>query len=467
MLQAELREAVQPGNIDVNIMTKLDRDIYRGKEKLDPELSDAQSALRGYAQSTLDSAIIFSAGINQRLYSYMAQFKDFFPTAGGHIKKQVILKVSDYRSAIIQGKFMAKRGLWVSEYRVESGLNCGGHAFASDGYLLGPILDEFKQNMETLIQKIYPIYAETLEKIKGTTLPDAPETRLTVQGGIGTAYEDRFLREHYHVSGTGWGTPFLLVPEATNVDPAHMDKLAKATGRDVYLSDSSPLGIPFWNLRNSESEDERRRRIESGKPGSPCPKGHLVNNTEFTDIPICRASRAYQKRKLEALSTEELTPAARSKAEYMVLAKSCICHDLAGVATITHNIDPVATSAVCCGPNIVNFSKRASLEEMVAHIYGRRSLLMTPERPHMFIRELNLYIDYLKKEIEQYTLNLSDRKPAYFVTFKENLLDGIEYYRNLGEHYIEERKDKFLNDLSALQAELQQITRTLPAAQLS
>ena len=68
--------------------------------------------------------------MNPRLYGYIANFKDFFPDVNGKIKKKIVLKVSDYRSAIIQGKFLAKKGLWVSEYRIESGLNCGGHALS-------------------------------------------------------------------------------------------------------------------------------------------------------------------------------------------------------------------------------------------------------------------------------------------------------------------------------------------------
>src|SRR5690606_20297321 len=73
-LQDDLRPQAIPGAIDVNIMTKLDRDLYRGSEKLPPECSDAMAALRGYAKSTLRSSIVLSAGLNQRLYSYMAQF---------------------------------------------------------------------------------------------------------------------------------------------------------------------------------------------------------------------------------------------------------------------------------------------------------------------------------------------------------------------------------------------------------
>ena len=96
----------------------------------------------------------------------MASFDSFFPDSNGTLKKKIILKVSDYRSALIQGKFLAKKGLWVSEFRIESGLNCGGHAFATDGYLLGPILDEFKENKNLLISTLYEIYSTGPKKHK-------------------------------------------------------------------------------------------------------------------------------------------------------------------------------------------------------------------------------------------------------------------------------------------------------------
>ena len=38
--------------------------------------------------------------------------------------------------------FLAKKGLEVHEFRIESGLNCGGHAFASNGQLLPILLKE-------------------------------------------------------------------------------------------------------------------------------------------------------------------------------------------------------------------------------------------------------------------------------------------------------------------------------------
>ncbi len=128
-----LNQYLNPGAIDVNIMTKVDRENYDKNEKLPVAFNDAHAALRGFAASDLNSSVVLSAGMNPRLFSYFEEFPAFYPDQNGHLKKKIILKVSDFRSAMIQGNMLAKKGLWVSEYRIESGLNCGGHAFATDG----------------------------------------------------------------------------------------------------------------------------------------------------------------------------------------------------------------------------------------------------------------------------------------------------------------------------------------------
>ncbi len=456
-MQEDLRQRAVPGSIDVNIMTKLDRDVYWDGKKLPAEFTDAMAALRGFANSTLNSSVVFSAGINQRLYAYAATFDDFFPDDNGELKKKIILKVSDYRSASIQGRFLAKKGLWVSEYRIESGLNCGGHAFATDGYLLGPVLEEFKEKRQELTDTLHAAYAKALAD-RGWSVNNEPhEMGITVQGGIATALENEFLLRYYMIDRTGWGTPFLLVPEVTNVDNAHLEKLLAATDGDVYLSDSSPLGIPFWNLRTSASEETRRQHIREGKPGSICLKGAARLNTEFTEIPICPSSRVYVKRKLQHLPEEGLSAEQLAAAKESVLRKSCICHDLGGSTTLKYDIDPAATPSICCGPSILDFSKISTLEEMVAHIYGRLSLMTNKERPHMFIKELMLYIDHLREETKNFSLKLSFRTPAYFSKFKKNLLAGIEYYHRLAGQFIEEQRKQFLADLKVLQDEIERL----------
>jgi hypothetical protein len=459
--QDRLRLRAVPGSIDVNIMAKGDRDVYRDGEKLPARFSDASAALRGFAQSVLASSIVFSAGMNPRLYGYAAEFPDFFPDDRGRLKKKIVLKVSDFHSAAVQGRFLAKRGLWVSEYRVESGLNCGGHTFATKGLLLGPILAEFQRKRAELVEQLHAVYAKALS-VRGRAVGATPlPVRITAQGGIGTADEDLLLREHYGVDGTGWGTPFLLVPEVTNLDDEHLQRLCSASNGDVYLSDSSPFGLPFWNLRTSASEEARRGRIAESQPGSRCFKGFCrLFNTEFTKTPICTASREYQKLKLEQLKGMDLPEEQHAALREGVLAKSCICHDLAGTATRSNGIDPTATPAVCCGPNIVNFSRIATLKEMVGHIYGRISLLNGFDRPHMFVRELAIYVDYLRNELAKQKVGLVSNPATYFREFVENLLGGVDYYRRLANRLAGAGQDRFLAQLDVLQREVQSL---LPA----
>ena len=246
-----LKENLSMGSIDVNIMTKVDRTNYFKKEELPSEYNDAHAAVRGYANSNLSSSVIFSAGMNPRLYGYIAKFDDFFPDKNGNIKKKIVLKVSDFRSAMIQGKFLAKKGLWVSEYRIESGLNCGGHAFATDGYLMGPILAEFRDKKQELIDETYAVCKMVLEANNKIVPSQTLAIKVTAQGGVGTAEEHDFLIDHYKLDSVGWGTPFLLVPEATTVDQTTRNQLQKAKEKDLYLSNVSPLGVPFNNLHNS------------------------------------------------------------------------------------------------------------------------------------------------------------------------------------------------------------------------
>ncbi|MFD2512507.1 hypothetical protein ACFSRY_01400 [Pontibacter locisalis] len=435
LLQNELRASLVAGSIDVNIMTKLDKTNYdENGDALPQEYTDAMAALRGFANSTVNAAVVFSAGMNMRLFGYMDQFNCFFPDAADKFDKKIIIKVSDYRSAMVQGKILAKKGLWVSEFRIESGLNCGGHAFATDGYLLGPILEEFKQNREALRKELYSIFSSALAS-KGIPVPlDIPAQKLTVQGGIGTPQEHEFLMHQYGVDSVGWGTPFLLVPEATTVDEETLQQLVEAKEEDLYLSPISPLGVPFNALRNTSSEQLKNLRAERGKPGSPCIKKHLVSNTEFTDEPICTASRKYQRRKLEDLKKQDLNPVAYLLEEARILTKECLCDGLANSATqLFTSSKKAATKAVtiCPGPNLAYFSGIFKLQEMVDHVYGRFNALNNTYRPHVFVNELRMYVDYWKSKKEEQLQTLTDKQYKYLQSFWDNLQHGIQYYKQL------------------------------------
>ena len=454
-LQDELREKIRAGYIDVNIMTKLDRTNFGPKgEPLAGEFTDAMASLRGFANSTLNSSIVFSAGFNGRLYGYVEQFPDFHADENGFIKKKIVIKVNDYRSAFTQGKFFAKKALWVSEYRMESGLNCGGHAFGHGGSLMGPSLEEFRQKKEELIGNLFDIYNKALAHKGKKTFNEPHPVRITAQGGVGTAREHDFLLNYYNVDAVGWGTPFLLVPEATTTDPETLENLSKATTKDLYLSDVSPLGVPFNNLRNSASERARKEKIATGNPGSPCTKGHLVMNTEFTELPICTASRVYQKKKIEQLRAMNLEENAYREAYEAITAKACLCNDLGGTAMLSHELqdehDIPARPAICPGPNLAYFTGPYTLEEMVDHIYGRRNLLEGVHRPNMFVSELRMNIDFLEWEIKQSASAMNDQKIRYFREFKDTLQDGVSYYEDLipkMSQESEEYRQKMRDDL--------------------
>ncbi|QNN44252.1 hypothetical protein [Pedobacter roseus] len=428
-----LKNAMRMGAIDVNIMAKVDKMNFIDKEYSGDFNTDALSALRGFAESKLNASVILSAGMNPKLYSYIENFEDFFPDASENLKKKITLKVSDFRSALIQAKFLAKKGLWVSEFRIESGLNCGGHAFATEGYLLGPILEEFKLKRKDMCMELFTMYQSALAQ-KGIQTQKQPKQRISVQGGIGTAAEHEFLLRYYNLDATGWGSPFLLVPEVTNVDAGTLAQLAGSTETDFYLSGASPLGIRFNNFKNSTIDLQRTERIEKGRPGSPCTKKYLCNNTEFTEQAICTASREYQHIKIKSLKTAGLPTDEYQKQFKLVTEKICLCEGLCASTYLKYNITKPKEStavAICPGPNLAYFSDVYSFDEMVGHIYGKNNLLAQVERPHLFIKELNLYIDYLQEDIKQQLQNFSDKKIKQLNGFKSQLTEGINYYKKL------------------------------------
>ncbi|MFT7516255.1 MAG: hypothetical protein ACI84O_000028 [Myxococcota bacterium] len=456
-MQDTIRQSIKPGPIDVNIMTKLDRDFDRRGNAYPKNSSDALSGLRGFMNSDVDGAVILSAGMNRRLFSYIAKFDAAFPDSAGYTRKRIILKVSDYRSALVQGKMFAKLGLHVSEYRVESGLNCGGHAFGGKGQLMGPVLGEFRENKQLLFDTLQAIRLKALATAERVDCGQPPVARITAQGGIGDSAEDALLRDHYQVDGTGWGSSFLFVPEVTNVDSESLKRMVAARSKDISLSPSSPLGVPFWSMVTSESEVTRLNKIAQGVPGSKCPKGFLAADTEFTKAPSCTASRAYQKRKLAQISEGALTAEEQAEAQAAVLAKACICHDLAGVATIKMGIDTTATASICCGPNAAYFEGTTTLKDMANHIYGRLGLPLNSERPHMFINELRLSIDFLREDITRCSEDFSERMMQSINDCRENLERGVEHYRELAASTLTQKCDSFVSGLESIQQELAEI----------
>nr|WP_315028549.1 hypothetical protein [uncultured Chryseobacterium sp.] len=460
-IKSFIESNLMPGSIDVNIMTKVDKDNYYKKEQLPVMYNDAHASLRGFANSKLASSMVLSAGMNPRLYSYMEEFEDFFPDQNGVIKKKIILKVSDFRSAMIQGNFLAKKGLWVSEYRIESGLNCGGHAFATEGMLLGPIMEEFKQKKHELIQSAYRLMMNALEQKEKPVISGPPEMKITVQGGVGTAEEHQFLISHYHVDSVGWGSPFLLVPEATSVDPETRELLLKSKKEDLYLSNISPLGVPFNTVKGTSNERLKYEKEDKGKYGSSCPKKLLALSKEFSMEGTCTASKKYQDIKLKELYAQQemVTAEEFDKKKAEITDKACLCVGLVNAAYIEQNIKIRGEKqgvVICPGPNIAFFDKEVSLSNMVQHIYGSTNVLSDDQRPHMFINELKMYIDYLKKEISDSSAVITQSQTKKWNTFKKNLFEGIEYYGHLfkGSSFFKNGYETIVLQLQGYKGEL-------------
>jgi hypothetical protein len=137
--------------------------------------------------------------------------------------------------------------------------------------------------------------------------------------------------------------------------------------------------------------------------------------------------------KLEQLKKLMLTEAEYSRKAAEVLAKECLCVGLSNSASLTYRVPflkKLTSVTVCPGPNIVYFNKVVTLQNMIDHIYGRTNVIDLP-RPHMFVNELILYINYLGEQ-----LAIPDAEPkrlSYCELFANNLLKGIDYYKAIVE----------------------------------
>ena len=480
-LRQILKANVRAGSIDVNIMTKVDKDNYTKEGSVIEDGSDAVAALRGYAKSELtNSTIIFSAGLNPRLFNYLEKCRQFDAKGPGAFDKKVALKVSDYRSALIQGKYLAKKGIWVSEFRIESGLNCGGHAFVGDGNLAGPTLEEFKNKRGELSAVLFDLYNKALAAKAFPTYLKPHPIKITFQGGIGTHKEQNFIQDYYDLDRIGWGTPFLLVPEATTLDQPTLTLLQKAQKSSISLSHNSPLGAPFYYLKGTSSDLEKNSRIARKRPGSPCTEKHLVNNTEFTAVPICTASTKYQLLKLKQLKSLRLPSHQYEVAKKEVLDKECLCIGLSNAAPIQYQqpfLNNLTAVAICPGPNIAYFSKVVSLQQMVGHIYGKTNIIKATNRPHVFINELLIYIQYLSSQVDECQSKEKEndkdndndkKKQKYFQHFYEQIHQAISYYQKRAaviNDYNEAQIATFSVQLDIATVELELLKRKLLAAE--
>ena len=148
---------------------------------------------------------------------------------------------------------------------------------------------------------------------------------------------------------------------------------------------------------------------------------------------------------MKQLEEQGLAAAEYQKAFDAITEKVCLCTGLGTSALQNFDIKPSHHQhavAICPGPNLAYFSGTFSLKEMVDHIYGRTNLLNQRNRPNLFIKELSLYVDYLKKEVEKSVESMTTKQERYLKTFRDNLLAGVAYYQNLSLPSLQDMKDE-------------------------
>lgn len=408
--EADLTKKMEAGEIQANIMVNLNHE------------NAAIEAVRGFAKSKVCGSLVLSAGINLSVFEEIAKHKVFYRlSAEGRdancpacdtncTRKKIILKVSDYRSALIQGRYLAKKGLEVYEYRIESGVNCGGHAFIGAGKTLPEVLREFAEKKSELFEETHRLIAKFAENnaSANVVLPEKP-SRITAQGGLCSAEEIRQVLD-LGADGVGVATPFLLVPEATSCDKKTRMLLAHAGEKDVYLSHASPLGIPFQNLRTSTAATLCREKAtqylqNASDPrqhiGFPCTQHYLCRKIEGFEKEICPASLEYASKRLVDIAADELsgkiTAAAAREQREELAEHECICRFLgnAGREELCEKAyrsgpSPKEPITVCPGPSIAYFSREYSLLEMMLHLYGTGPQLTPANKPHAFELEKRL-----------------------------------------------------------------------------
>jgi hypothetical protein len=93
---------------------------------------------------------------------------------------------------------------------------------------------------------------------------------------------------------------------------------------------------------------------------------------------------------------------------------------------------------------------------MVDHIYGRRVSLVPAERPHMFAKEITLYVDYVEELANQKDDPVSIKK---LKKFQKNLEKGMDYCLKIAktEGYQDENMDSIPSTVEEQRQRLEEI----------
>ena len=76
----------------------------------------------------------------------------------------------------------------------------------------------------------------------------------------------------------------------------------------------------------------------------------------------------------------------------------------------------------------------------------------------MFIKELKMYVDYLKNEIETISEEVTTKQIKKWEAFKSNLFNGITYYQDLFLRSISDKSTNIQKELLFYKEELMAVS---------
>jgi hypothetical protein len=79
----------------------------------------------------------------------------------------------------------------------------------------------------------------------------------------------------------------------------------------------------------------------------------------------------------------------------------------------------------------------------------------------MFIKELQLYVDYFRNMVEESQRTMTEKKAKYLQSFQCNLNEGISYYKELFsgmKEKMEDFKAEVCEQLESLEKDLSKVT---------
>jgi len=104
---------------------------------------------------------------------------------------------------------------------------------------------------------------------------------------------------------------------------------------------------------------------------------------------------------------------------------------------------------------------------MTDHIYGRTNIITESYRPHVFINELFIYINYLKEKLLDEEDIMDSKREKYFLNFYNQLMSGIKYYREIVQPcngFTKKGIEDFNNHLDKAELELEVLGIVHPVA---